>query len=225
MMQLNKLDGRHKLAVVGAFVCWGLSMYFSKEGFSVGNTVMLWVGWVLAGIVTIVELVFNSPTQRLSLTLIVVGVICYLYGIYTNVTGFWGIQHPDQVFVALSSNSLMSYFVGFTMEVLPEPLFMWGIASAFDGDFLGNLAGLWSGKLPYAQPGNNPNSNQKSQQKITQPNFQSQKSKYKPQHKPHSVFPTLRQNPQFPTKQQQMPTYHPISMQGRPPMEDTDEEF
>ena len=48
-MKLSKLDGRHKLAVVGAIVCWGLSMYFSKEGFSVGNTVMLWVGWVLAG--------------------------------------------------------------------------------------------------------------------------------------------------------------------------------
>lgn len=153
MSNLKKLDGRHKLAVVGALVCWGLSMYFSKEGFSVGNTVMLWVGWVLAGIVTIVELVFNSPTQKLSLTLIVVGVICYLYGIYTNVTGFWEIQHPSVAFVVFSKDSIMAYFVGFTMEVLPEPLFMWGIASAFDGDFLGNLAGLWSGNLPYAQPG------------------------------------------------------------------------
>lgn len=99
MNNLKKLDGRHKLAVVGALVCWGLSMYFSKEGFSVGNTVMLWVGWVLAGIVTVVELVFNSPTQKLSLTLIVVGILCYVYGIWTNVTGFWELQHPEVPFV------------------------------------------------------------------------------------------------------------------------------
>lgn len=153
MMNLARLDGRHKLAVLGALVCWGLSMYFSKEGFSVGNTVMLWVGWVLAGIVTVVELVFNSPTQKLSLTLIVVGVLCYLYGIWTNVTGFYNLQHPDIAFEVFSTQSMLSWFVGFIMEVLPEPLFMWGIASAFDGDFLGNLAGLWSGNLPYAQPG------------------------------------------------------------------------
>lgn len=173
MNNLKKLDGRHKLAVVGALVCWGLSMYFSKEGFSVGNTVMLWVGWVLAGIVTVVELVFNSPTQKLSLTLIVVGILCYVYGIWTNVTGFWELQHPQVEFVIFSTQSLLSWFVGFIMEVLPEPLFMWGIASAFDGDFLGNLAGLWSGNLPYAQPGQTqPSPQQTIQQPVYRPQQQ-----------------------------------------------------
>ena len=38
------------------------------------------------------------------------------------------------------------------MEVLPEPLLMWGLMSKTDGDFLGNLAGLWNGNLGYAQP-------------------------------------------------------------------------
>ena len=197
-------ENKHKLAVVGAIVCWGLSMYFSKEGFSVGNTVMLWVGWVLAGIVTVVELVFNSPTQKLSLTLIIVGVLCCLYGIWTNVTGFWELQHPQVEFVIFSTQSLLSWFVGFIMEVLPEPLFMWGIASAFDGDFLGNLAGLWSGKLPYAQPGNQ-----------TQNNYQQHKSQYKPQHKPNNnsipaMFrPMPKSNPVFPIKQKQVQVYRP----------------
>jgi len=224
-MKLSKLDGRHKLAVVGAIVCWGLSMYFSKEGFSVGNTVMLWVGWVLAGIVTVVELVFNSPTQKLSLTLIIVGVLCYLYGIWTNVTGFWELQHPEVPFVMFSTQSLLSWFVGFIMEVLPEPLFMWGVSAAFDGDFLGNLAGLWSGNLGYAQPGNSQekkwtypavNNNRGQFSKNKQ---QPQKSQYIPQHKPNNSMlnfrpannqPKPRQNQPFPPKTNSMPMYHPL---------------
>lgn len=183
MNNFKRLDGRHKLAIVGSLVCWGLSMYFSKEGFSVGNTVMLWVGWVLAAIVTVVELVFNSPTQKLSLTLVLVGFLCYIYGIWTNVTGFWNLQHPDQPFVLFSSTSLLSWFVGFIMEVLPEPLFMWGIAAAFDGDFIGNMVGLWSGNLPYAKVDNSRNlGNQPVQSK---PNFvPNQKSQYKAKYKP-----------------------------------------
>ena len=118
-----------------------------------------------------VELVFNSPTQKLSLTLIVVGILCYVYGIWTNVTGFWELQHPEVPFVVFSTQSLLSWFVGFIMEVLPEPLFMWGIASAFDGDFLGNLAGLWSGNLPYAQPGQ---TQPAPQQTIQQPTYRPQ---------------------------------------------------
>ena len=237
MNNLKRLDGRHKLAVMGALVCWGLSMYFSKEGFSVGNTVMLWVGWVLAGIVTVVELVFNSPTQKLSLTLIVVGILCYVYGIWTNVTGFWELQHPQVEFVIFSTQSLLSWFVGFIIEVLPEPLFMWGIAAAFDGDFLGNLAGLWNGKLPYAQAGNEnkkwtypPVNDNKG--KFNNP----QKSQYNPQHKPNNnpmppMFrsgnnqPKPKQNQPFPHKMGQMPTNHPIAIQGRPDMEDTDKDF
>lgn len=219
MNNLKRLDGRHKLAIVGALVCWGLSMYFSKEGFSVGNTVMLWVGWILAAIVTVVELVFNSPTHKLSLTLIVVGILCYLYGIWTNVTGFWELQHPSVPFVAFSSSSILSWFVGFIMEVLPEPLFMWGIASAFDGDFLGNLAGLWSGNLPYAQAGKEQNNNVQQSKKIVSPNFQNNKSPYKAQHKPN--MPTPKQNPVWPPKtvvHNQQATYHPM------PMNDQDEE-
>lgn len=222
MNEIRRLDGRHKLAIVGALVCWALSMYFSKEGFSVGNTVMLWVGWVLASIVTVVELVFNSPTQKLSLTLIVVGVLCYLYGIWTNVTGFWEIQHPTETFVALSSKSVLSWFVGFIMEVLPEPLFMWGVTATFDGDLIGNLAGLWSGSLPYAQPNHKPEQVKQNNQpfhpstgaggKFKQGN---NKSPYKAQYKPEHIG----QGQMMPGRppQYQEPTYHPIGMQQKPP--------
>lgn len=153
MRIIRNLDGRHKLAVIGALVAWMVSVYFSKVGFSLDAPNSQWLGWVLAGIITVVELVFNSKTQKLSLTLIGVGILCYLYGIWTNVTGFWAYQNPGIAF-HFSQESILSVFVGIILEVLPEPLFMWGIGSEFEGDLLGNLAGLWSGNLDYAQPRN-----------------------------------------------------------------------
>ena len=149
---MKNLDGRHKLAILGAIVCWLLSMWFSYLGFRIDSNKIAFVGWILAGIVTIVELVWNSQTGKLSLTLIATGLLCYAYGIWTNITGFWELQHPGVEFVILSTRSLMPAFVGTIMEVLPEPLFMWGIMSTMDGDFLGNLAGLWNGNLSYAKP-------------------------------------------------------------------------
>ena len=149
---MKNLDGRHKLAIVGAIICWALSVWFSCIGFSIDSPNIAYVGWVLAAVVTIVELVFNSQTGKLSLTLIAVGIMCYAYGIWTNVTGFWTLQNPNLPFVLLSQNSIMPALVGIIMEILPEPLLMWGLMSQMDGDFIGNLMGLWSGKLSYAQP-------------------------------------------------------------------------
>jgi hypothetical protein len=142
-----KLDGRHKLAILGALVCWVLSVYFSYLGFKVDNTNMLWVGWVMALVVTIVELAFNTPVHKLPLTLVVIGIICYAYGIWTNITGFWSLQHPGVPFEFFSIASVMPIIIGFILEVLPEPLLMWGIMADIDGDFLGNISGLWSGDL------------------------------------------------------------------------------
>jgi len=162
MNQLRRLDGRHKLAVLAAVVCWGLSMWFSYMGFAVGNDKLLFVGWLLAGVVTVVELVFNSQTKKLSLTLIVVGILCYGYGIWTNITGFWDLQHPGEPFVVFQIKSVMPIFVGLIMEVLPEPLFMWGSGAKMDGDPIGNLIGLWKGDLAYAEPSTGDNQPQQT---------------------------------------------------------------
>ncbi len=150
-----KFDGRHKIAVIASLVCWGISIFFSQQGFAIDASKSAWLGWILGGIVTVVELVFNSPTQRLSLTLIGAGILCYVYGVWTNVTGFWEYQNPGVVFPIWSQASMMSWFVGVMIEVLPEPLFMWGVGSAFGGDLVGNLVGLWKGDLSYAKPDEN----------------------------------------------------------------------
>jgi len=175
---MKNLDGRHKLAVVGALVCWVLSVWFSYLGFKIDADKVAFVGWVMAGVVTIVELVFNSQTGKLSLTLVVTGILCYAYGIWTNVIGFWDLQHPGVGFIILSQRSIMSAFVGIILEVLPEPLLMWGLMSNMDGDFLGNMVGLWNGKLSYAQPS-------QSQQAHNNQSTSSATPKFTPSHKPN----------------------------------------
>lgn len=148
---MKRLDGKHRLAIVGALVSWGLSMWFSYQGFKLESSTLLWVGWILAFLVTIVELVFNSPTRDLSFTLIIIGIMCYGYGVWTNITGFWAVQHPGMDFQVFTEKSILSIFVGTILEILPEPLFMWGIGS-LGADVLDNIRGLWSGEYNYAKP-------------------------------------------------------------------------
>lgn len=207
---MKNIDGRHKLAIVGAVVCWMLSVWFSYLGFRIDSDKVAFVGWILAGVVTIVELVFNSQTGKLSLTLIVTGILCYAYGIWTNITGFWALQHPDVEFVLLSTRSIMPTFVGLIMEVLPEPLLMWGLMSSMDGDFLGNMIGLWNGKLSYAQPSQNSHQSTKSAESRYVPSHsptnQNNQTQGRPTPKPvNYIKPSYDKSTN--------PTYHPISYQ------------
>lgn len=152
--KFNRLDSRHKLAILASLVAWSISIYYSYLGFATEATRAKFIGLALAGIVTVVELVFNSRTRQLSMTLIVVGVLCYLYGVWTNIVGFWDFQNPSVQFPWFHESAILSWFVGSILEILPEPLFMWGIGSELEGDLLGNLIGLWQGDLEYARPEN-----------------------------------------------------------------------
>ena len=166
--RLQRLDGRHKLAILMGILAWGVSIYFSQQGFALDNERAQWLGWFLGFLMTTMELVFNSRTIRLSLTLIIIGIACYGYGVWTNVEGFWSFQHTGMAFIPLSQHSIMAWFVGIILEILPEPLFMWGIGAELEGDLLGNLAGLWGGHLDYATPYGANQQNNKQEQKPNQ---------------------------------------------------------
>jgi hypothetical protein len=202
MNKFGSLDGRHKLAILGALICWVLSVYFSYLGFKVDNSSMVWIGWVMAGVVTIVELAFNTPMHKLPLTLAVIGLVCYAYGVFTNITGFWSLQHPGVPFVWFQTSSLMPIIIGFVMEVLPEPLFMWGLDVKVGGDLLGNIAGLWGGTLKPQSPdtGSNRQEQHKYQvpQQIKSAHVQSQPVGYnRPAPKPQPVSNAGRPNPTY----------------------------
>lgn len=128
------------LAVIVAISLWLASMNFSYSGFNFNVSDMAWLGWILALSVTVIELVFNTDIQKLNLTLFVAGILAYLYGIYTNVLGIFATQggtwnqlqqHPETLIFPL--------LVGIFVEVVPEPLFVWGIGASDRGDPLGSI--------------------------------------------------------------------------------------
>lgn len=137
---------KHQLAKISAILAWIVSVYFSYEGFKFQNESVLWVGYLLAFLVTCGEFIFNTEIKSLSLTLVLIGLVCYGYGVYSNVVGFWSIQFPDQLFVWNSSQSIMSWFVGAILEIYPEAAFAWGMR-ARTGDLVGNVVKLAGGAV------------------------------------------------------------------------------
>lgn len=136
----EKYTGLKKmLAILAAAGLWGVSMYFSYKGFEFESTQILWFGIVMALVITVVELVFNTKIRKLNPTLLTAGVICYIYGVYTNITGFYFLQHGTLDGFFTATNWLIPTFAGIISEVLPEALFAWGVGAGSSGDFIGNI--------------------------------------------------------------------------------------
>lgn len=143
-MRNDKYVGfKRMVAFAAAIGLWGLSMFFSYKGFEFESTEVLWFGIVLAGVVTVVELVFNTKIRSLNPTLLVAGILCYIYGAYTNVTGFYILQHGNLEGFFSGTRWLIPVFAGLLSEVLPEALLAWAIGAAGDGDLVGNVAELF----------------------------------------------------------------------------------
>lgn len=139
-MNKNKYLGiKRVLAMVASIGLWIVSMYFSYKGFEFDATEVLWFGVVMALVVTVVELVFNTRIATLNPTLLFIGVLCYIYGIYTNITGFYVLQHGSLDGFFTGVQWLIPVFSGLVAEVLPEALLAWSIGAHTDGDLLGNI--------------------------------------------------------------------------------------
>jgi hypothetical protein len=138
------------IAFVASLGLWGVSIYFSYKGFEFDSTTVLWFGIVMALVVTVVELVFNTKISKLNPTLLVVGIVSYIYGIYTNITGFYILQHGTLTGFFTDMNWLIPIFSGVIAEVLPEALFAWSIGAFNEGDLIGNIGEMFtnSGNSP-----------------------------------------------------------------------------
>lgn len=128
------------LAVLVSIALWSMSMKFSVSGFGIGNDKDMWMGWVLAFAVTAIELIWNGMKMKTNLTLHVLGVSAYLYGIVTNVLGVYIWRGGDLAQDVNVMALLFALALGILIEIAPEPLFIWGVLGSIDeGDFLGNL--------------------------------------------------------------------------------------
>lgn len=185
-MSNDKYIGFKRMAAfVAAIGLWAVSMYFSYKGFEFDSSEVLWFGVVLALVVTVVELVFNTKIGKLNPTLLGAGILCYAYGVYTNVTGFYSLQHGIPSEFWIGSNWFIPVFSGVITEVLPEALFAWAMKAASEGDLVGNIAEMFSGEQH--KPSQNSffkPTEAHASGRISEMLREKQKNGYKPAHRP-----------------------------------------
>ena len=183
-MNNDKYIGFKRLAAfVAAIGLWAVSMYFSYKGFEFDSSEILWFGVVLALVVTVVELVFNTKIGKLNPTLLGAGILCYAYGVYTNIVGFYALQHGVPEKFWLGSNWFIPVFSGVIAEVLPEALFAWAMKAASEGDLIGNIAEIFSSEQ-HAPKKNSFFETDTNESSISEMLHQKQGNKYKSSHHP-----------------------------------------
>lgn len=130
------------LSTLVAFSLWMVSMNFSINGFGIQIPEYAWVGLVLGFSVTIIELIWNKQGSDTNLTIMFVGVLAYIYGIYTNMIGISDAQGLSGSITDNLGSTVFAFILAVVLEITPEPLFVWGITGLVDsGDFLTNLFG------------------------------------------------------------------------------------
>lgn len=134
--------GWNALIRVAAFLAALSGMYisaqFSVDGFSITVPDREWVGWGLA----IILIVIQSAWQKFgdNLTIFVLAMICYIYGITTNVIGIMGNRGGTQNIV----DFIIPVVFGVLLEVFPEPFLAWSISGDISSDPLKKFVERWS---------------------------------------------------------------------------------
>lgn len=133
--------------VLKRFSLWGgiilaiISIYFSYDGLDQtingGNPnyteIANYIGIVMAVMVTLIQFVFNTDFNHLSLTLKVVGAASYIYSMYTN---YLGINH------LFGFHGITGVMIAVFMDVTPEALISWSLEDVTNGDLIGNMGKL-----------------------------------------------------------------------------------
>ncbi len=128
-------------ASISALYLWGLSMYFSASGFGDLAAGFEWLGWSLAAVVTVLQLVWNKMGKDRNLTIWVFGIVAYAYSLITDAVGLMEAFKVVNLMSAGATGIIIVFLTGL-IELVPEPLIIWGVNGVFDsGDVLGNLFG------------------------------------------------------------------------------------
>jgi len=128
-------------SVAAALVLWGFSVDFSADGFNFRTENMKAAGVLLAICITIVELVWNKAADSGNLVIFVCGLAAYMYGTVTNVVGL-SVARGSISFIQDPLAYGIPLFAGIILEILPEPLLIWGLLGEFwGGDFLTSMFG------------------------------------------------------------------------------------
>lgn len=143
-----------------------VSMEFSQNGFGFKNQDIAYVGWVLAIAVTVAQFVFNSKVRNLNWTITALGIMAYIYSIWTNIVGFYEYQGKTvSMDTLLNVNAILPIFASAFMDIFPETILSWAFNSSTDGDLIGNTLAVMNdpdsifSKGRNTQANNQPNTN------------------------------------------------------------------
>lgn len=138
------------LSLLAGIVFLFLSIMFSANGlgFSVENRFAVLIGWIIGITFTVVEFVFNEEgVKHTSIMIILMGIFCYIYGIYTNIVGLlaWsGIPDIDAMATTVEQNPLklvIPIVLALIFELGAEPLILWGLTGT-GKDFLNGIMNM-----------------------------------------------------------------------------------
>jgi len=138
-----------RLAVaLGAIFAWGLSIWWSSDGFNISVQNYQWLGVCLGLFVTVSELLFNQGSSNP--TIWIVGLFAYTYGYGTNVAGinqFLDLPTSGEIWkldtLSAIINVCIVYGLAAIVEIAPEAFLLWAIypdRTSF-GDFVSSLLG------------------------------------------------------------------------------------
>lgn len=141
------------LAMAAAVAVFWFSAQFSANGFNFTVPDMAYAGWGFAFVLIVVELVWNKQGAKHGVTLYLVGLICYAYGVYTNIlgidlaSGYIGSSFME--FLKFSITHPVSLFGGIILELLPEPLIIWALTgSSLESDPAAHMMHFKQGIVP-----------------------------------------------------------------------------
>ena len=138
------------LAIVASVFLLIVSIMFSKDGFNMNLPGYAWIGIGMGIVVTILEFVWNegggATLFRTNITIALLCLVAYAYGIYTNYEGLMRAMSMD--WSMIDADPLRGIFPGalaLLLEVTPEALFVWALDLEGQGtrDVLGNILGAF----------------------------------------------------------------------------------
>jgi hypothetical protein len=128
-------------SMLTAFAMWGVSSFFSEQGFAFKYASFWWLGAILAVAIIIIEMVWNEEGMNHGVTIIVAGIFAYSYGILTNIVGLMVAQGITNLSQADPLSMVLSVLLGIMLEIVPEALFTWAITGTRGKDLLSNILG------------------------------------------------------------------------------------
>lgn len=115
-----------------------ISAQFSVDGLSITVPNREWVGWGLAVILIVIQSAWQKFGENL--TIFALAMICYVYGITTNVIGIMGNRGGTHDFW----DFIIPVVFGILLEVFPEPFLAWSISGDISSDPLKKFVDRWS---------------------------------------------------------------------------------